>query len=299
MKNFNPNFTNWLSQNYNLEIKSIHLISVKCYHYQKWLDTHKLALRHTTYSHIMTYIGHLQAQGKSKHIINMFLYGIGYYYIYFKLPNLTHKVRVMGVKRELPLLLKSDELDIIYQHYQDRVAKGYFRYSNKILLGLFIYQALDLQDLLKLRLSDVDLIKGTLNLCGGIKRKNPRILKLEAHQIIALHQYITSYRNKDTTAAHNGTTDLVFSPQCETLNRLTCQCKSINRSLRKFVNLDGINYKDLPQLRKSRIALWIKQYGLRKAQYLSGLRCISSVERYQKMDLDDLSKQIEKFHPLQ
>lgn len=54
----------------------------------------------------------------------------------------------------------------------------------------------------------------------------------------------------------------------------------------------------LSQLRHSRIALWVKEEGLRKAQYLAGFRRVSSAERYQKADLSDLKKQVDLCHPL-
>jgi N-acetyl-anhydromuramyl-L-alanine amidase AmpD len=55
----------------------------------------------------------------------------------------------------------------------------------------------------------------------------------------------------------------------------------------------------LNQLRQSRIGIWVETYGLRKAQYLSGLRRLQSVERYQKQKLEDLQRQIGRHHPLQ
>ncbi|HMQ82171.1 MAG TPA: hypothetical protein PKA00_04655 [Saprospiraceae bacterium] len=54
----------------------------------------------------------------------------------------------------------------------------------------------------------------------------------------------------------------------------------------------------LNQLRQSRIAAWVEQYGLRKAQYLSGLRRIQSVERYRRAELEDLQRQVGRHHPL-
>jgi len=73
----------------------------------------------------------------------------------------------------------------------------------------------------------------------------------------------------------------------------------MQKDLKKQLETTPINYKNIAQLRQSRISLWIKQYGIRQAQYLSGRKSIVSMERYQQMDLQDLSKQIELFHPMQ
>ena len=164
---------------------------------------------------------------------------------------------------------------------------------------MFIYQAVSIQELAQLELKDLDLEKGTIYLPAGAIQKNSRIVKLEVHQIIALHNYITKYRNKATLPNHKCDTDLLFSPQAEKKHRLVSQCKRINKMLKIQTAAQGINYQNLPQLRQSRIAIWIKQYGLRQAQYLSGRKRACTVERYKQLDLQNLTQQIEKFHPLQ
>ena len=53
----------------------------------------------------------------------------------------------------------------------------------------------------------------------------------------------------------------------------------------------------LSQLRQSRITLWIKKYGLRKAQYLAGFRRVLSIERYRDPNLENLKSMVKKYHP--
>ena len=69
---------------------------------------------------------------------------------------------------------------------------------------------------------------------------------------------------------------------------------TIQKHLRKQYDY----YLNLEQLRQSRITIWVKQEGLRKAQYLAGHKYVSSTERYQQIDLEELQKEIEKHHPL-
>ncbi len=64
------------------------------------------------------------------------------------------------------------ELQEIHTNYQDKTKHGYFKYSNKLMLGLMIFQALDKQDLMNLELSDLNLEKGILRVPGGARRKN-------------------------------------------------------------------------------------------------------------------------------
>jgi integrase/recombinase XerD len=40
------------------------------------------------------------------------------------------------------------------------------------------------------------------------------------------------------------------------------------------------------------ITAWIKQHGLRKAQYMAGHRYVSSTERYNEDKLEELKKEV-------
>ncbi len=93
--------------------------------------------------------------------------------------------------------------------------------------------------------------------------------------------------------------DKLFAPQADDYNLLHWQFKQLSRKMKSHAKdyLD-IQIHKLSQLRQSRIAIWVKEEGLRKAQYLSGFRNVSSAERYQKADLSDLKEQISNYHPL-
>ena len=57
------------------------------------------------------------------------------------------------------------------------------------------------------------------------------------------------------------------------------------------------NFTDVKQIRTSVIIHWLKQYNLRKTQYLAGHKYISSTERYVQDDLESLHETINTFHP--
>jgi integrase/recombinase XerD len=46
------------------------------------------------------------------------------------------------------------------------------------------------------------------------------------------------------------------------------------------------------------IVKWLKLYNLRKVQYLAGHRYISSTESYQQSEMEGLTEEVNKFHPL-
>jgi site-specific recombinase XerD len=61
------------------------------------------------------------------------------------------------------------------------------------------------------------------------------------------------------------------------------------------IGLDVIRFN---QLRQSRLTLWIRQHGLRQAQYMAGFRRVGNVERYRQQDTEDLRAYVLKYHPL-
>lgn len=54
----------------------------------------------------------------------------------------------------------------------------------------------------------------------------------------------------------------------------------------------------LAQIRASVITSWLKNYNLREVQYMAGHKYVSSIERYRTDNLEDLQKELEKYHPL-
>ncbi|MEW7278190.1 site-specific integrase [Aquimarina sp. 2201CG1-2-11] len=267
--------------------------------FDRWLTNNSLTYKTFTYHKLLEYIGALQEQGKSKNSINNTLRTLEYYYNYLKLPNIALNVRQRGVQVEQPLLLTEEELSAIYTNYQEPLEKGYFRYTNRLLLSLMIHQAIDKPELYRLELKDINLEKGTIYIAAGSRRKNSRIVNLQAHQIIPLHKYITKHRaiNHSLQTGNPKESTKLFSPNCDKEHRLNDQLKILIKTIKD--QNPQINILRLSQLKQSRIGIWIGQYGLRKAQYLSGYKAINAVERYKGMDMQDLTLQIEKFHPLQ
>ena len=52
------------------------------------------------------------------------------------------------------------------------------------------------------------------------------------------------------------------------------------------------------QIRSSVITYWLKNHNLRQVQYFAGHKYVSSTERYQLNNLDNLQNKLEKYHPL-
>ncbi len=260
--------------------------------YVNWLNQRNLEIKEATYNDLLNYIGHLQKQGSSKSKINESLRNIRLYYDYLQIPNIAYGVKIRGEQHESMPLFSEAELDNIYQLFETQSKKGYWRFSDKILLGFIVYQCLDTRDIFRIELTDLDLEKGTIYIPEGIKRKASRTLKLEAHQVIPLHDYIENHRENEVT-------EKLFSPQCTCLGRLQGQLKDLFKQVKQQAAENGIDLIRFGQIRNSRITLWVRRYGLRKAQYLAGFKRVDTVERYRTNDTEDLIEHVQKYHPLQ
>jgi integrase/recombinase XerD len=69
-----------------------------------------------------------------------------------------------------------------------------------------------------------------------------------------------------------------------TIGKLAKELKGINNS-----------FTHIKQIRTSVIISWLKQYNLRKTQYLAGHKYISSTERYLQDDLESLHEAVNNF----
>ena len=81
--------------------------------------------------------------------------------------------------------------------------------------------------------------------------------------------------------------------------RLSGQLLRIGKHVREVAaEALGVRVTGLRQLRQSRIATWIEDEGLRRARYLSGLRTVEQVERYDRGQFEDLAAAVGRHHPL-
>jgi integrase/recombinase XerD len=52
------------------------------------------------------------------------------------------------------------------------------------------------------------------------------------------------------------------------------------------------------QIRNSVLTFWLQRYNLRQVQYMAGHKYVSSTERYQVLNNDDLQNELQKHHPM-
>lgn len=269
-------------------------------HYLEWLKQSQSRAEDIQYTDLLDYLKECSNLGLKPGYINHLLTSVRHYYEYLKhldkvKNNPAAGLFIKGKVRRLPHdLLSEKQLETIFETYKPKSKTGLSSLAfkrNKVILGLMIYQGLSTADLQKLEPLHLHLRKGKIEIPKTAKT-NARTLKLEAHQLIDLQEYQSQIRPLILQLTGKSTSYLFTSlGESENLRN------SIDKFLRQLKKQHSF-LKEIKQLRQSRIALWTKQYDIRQAQYLAGHKYVSSTERYEKTNLEDLKKQLYKHHPL-
>lgn len=260
----------------------------------------------TTYSQLMDYIGYLRTQEKSTTNIKHKLKAIEQYLDYKQADNPVRNIKLRTLPRPKTLLLTPETLDQVYNQFDPTKTStntGYYHHSDKLILGLIIYQALDIKDIYRLETEHLNLSEGKIYI-KGTSKNNSRILALEPQQILSIHEYQHQKRPQllsrkaSTNYQPESASEKLFTPQSDKLSRMIYQWRKLTIKVKAQTKDTDYEVIRLRQLRQSRIAHWIKNHGLRPAQHMAGFKSISGVERYRQEYLEDLEKQLIALHPL-
>lgn len=279
--------------------------------FEAWAEKENVPIGAVNYSDVLHYI-----QAKKRNVkqssISSIVNSIKHYFNYLKAAgvlsenpvNPTNEIKVRGIKRRtLYHILKPQELEQLYESFKipEPTNKtknlNWLKSSlltakrNRVMLGLMIWQGLNTTELFRLTVKDLKLREGKIFI-AGTRRSNERTLKLESVQIMDLMEYNLQIRNELLELTGKETDQLFIS---------SGRGKHINGMMQKFMqNVRKQNPKidSAKQIRTSVIVHWLKQYNLRQVQYMAGHRFVSSTEAYLINDLDGLSEEIEKFHPM-
>ncbi len=257
--------------------------------FKRWLHENHLNIESLEHENLMQYIRHRKTTGVSAKTINLELKKLSYYLEFKELPNIAEPIRLKGVQRRIPHdLFTEKELNQIYNRFPESLNAWTHEDTLKryhLILGLKIYQGLQVQELAKLEINHLQLDKGKIYV-PGTRRTNKRILDLKPFQILPLHEYLLTER-KTLNEEIEG--NYLFHKK-----RLT---RGMPR-IKDMINRYQPRLKSLHQIRSSVITNWLNHYNLREVQYMAGHRYVSSTERYRTDNLEDLQKELEKYHPL-
>ena len=277
-------------------------------YYLTWLEREHLTTEQVVYNDMLCFIDHCRQEEKSKRHINRKLSCIRNYYQYLKEqdPNISNpalNLNLRGIRQKVPTgIINYKALEALYSDWPKKTAKDK---RNRVILGLMIYQGITTGELGRLEVGHLKLDKGKIHI-PGTRRSNGRVLPLQPSQILELHGYLTRTRPK--ILREIGKSRPARKPDKINRERLQEQLVvSINGSehiksslhfLFKAVQKSHPELLHPKQIRASVITHWLKNHNLRQVQYMAGHKHVSSTERYQLNNLDNLQSKLEKFHPL-
>ena len=248
-----------------------------------------------SYKDIANYITHLRSQQLHPKTIRNNLFAIKIYYRYL----IEMKVRDDHPCEKLKLKDKIDKsiaLEGLYSseelenYLQNHKAKNpMLQKRDEVLISLLIYQGLSTSEVTALKISDIDLEKGTIKIQSSIKR-NARTLPLKPNQIMLFFNYINNDRKKILLLENEyfvlSSKGKKFSNAI--VNEILNDHKKPNEKLQA------------KKIRQSVIANYLKEKKeLRVVQVFAGHRKATATENYKQTGLDDLKSSIEQLHPLQ
>jgi len=255
-----------------------------------WLETENLIAGEITYTDVLEFIRRLNQEGRSKRTVNHLLGIVRHYFNYLITENKRNDnpaagVFIKGLVRKLPTgLLTMEELEELFKQYN--IQLGVER-SKKIMFALMVYQGVSVGELMRIETGDIKLKEGKIKI-KGTKKTNERLLNLNAGQMTELQQYLNENKFKE---------GCLFT---ETTKSKTSKRNINNRIKYLFIQLKKLNPKviNAKQIRSSVITQWLRQNNLRQVQYMAGHKYVSSTERYQVNNLDDLKNEIGQHHPM-
>ncbi|MBI1836423.1 MAG: tyrosine-type recombinase/integrase [Flavobacteriia bacterium] len=254
-----------------------------------------------TYKDVLNYIGLLRDTGVHPKTIRNNLFAVKMYYRYLVSVGIRtdHPCQHLYLKDqinrqiELENLYTKERMQSFYDNWKSKNTKEQNR--DKIMIGLFIFQGLTSTEITQLKITDLNLEKGTIYIASNVKNKE-RTLALKPDQILLFYKYITggykTYKKLQlkNEKAHNFL--LMYgngTPLYPTyINRL------INDHLPPPERLTPL------KIRQSIIYNLLKDgHDLRVVQEFAGHRSPTSTEAYKQTGFEELQTAIERLHPLQ
>ena len=269
---------------------------------------HEKAIK-ATYNDILEYIGFLRTKPINPKTIRNALFAIKIYYRWLVATGqrTDHPCQRLYLKDQINRAIPVESLysmetleNILKTHVAPHKA---VQKRDEAIISLLIYQALNVDELCRARISDVNLYEGTISIRASDSTKNrrnnkARTLALKPNQIMLLHDYLNETRPKllarNKAPKKSDLQALIIGKQGEAI----IQNSSINRIINQHREpQDRINPT---RIRQSVIAHLLKQNNdIRIVQVFAGHRRAGSTEEYKQTGLEELKAAINKLHPLQ
>lgn len=287
----------------------------------QWIDQEGLLQEEVNYNDILGYIEYQRSCGDSSGLINRRVLSIRRYFSFFQLKekkegmqNPAAGIYLRGrTSKMISGVLPFARLEEIYHGYsssrsgnqRSAILKYPGEIRNKVLLGLLVYQGVTTDKLHRLQVDHVKFSHGKVYIPGS-RKSNSRLLSLDASQVPVLQEYIThvrpvilsgGYRHNPGRKPGPGSRARKTDQLLLSVNGSRNIKSSMHHLFRKLQK-QYPDIRDARQIRQSVIIHWLGSHNLRQVQYMAGHRYVSSTERYRMNNIEDLQKEIIRYHPL-
>lgn len=282
-------FTEYLQQKQYRPV-TINHYEIYSHRFLTWLSDEELQAESFTYSDLLEFMRYCNNNGITKRTVHNILCIVRHYCNYLinegrRTDNPAAGVFIKGLVRKLPTnLLSVEEMEELFKQYNIQLNVDA---SKKIMLGLMVYQGLTVGEIMRLQIHHIKIRDGKIFI-KATKRTNERLLNLHAVQMNELQHYLKANKFKEGA--------LFIEPGKKEPSE-----RNINNRIKyMFDQLRRLNPKviNAKQIRSSVITEWLRKNNLRQVQYLAGHKYVSSTERYQVSNLDDLKNELQHHHPM-
>ncbi|MEJ7831071.1 MAG: tyrosine-type recombinase/integrase [Segetibacter sp.] len=283
------NFTEYLQQKKYSPV-TVDRYSIYSKGFLTWLKDEELQAEVFTYTDLLAFMRYCQEMGTTKRTVHNILCIVRHYCNYLihegkRADNPAAGVFIKGLVRKLPTnLLSMEEMEELFKQYGIQLNVDA---SKKIMFGLMVYQGLNVGEIMRLQSHHIKGKDGKIFI-KGTKRTGERLLNLQAVQVAELQSYLQKNKFKEGA---------IF---IEPVKKEVSERNINNRIKYMFDQLRKLNPKiiNAKQIRSSVITHWLRQNNLRQVQYLAGHKYVSSTQRYQANNLDDLQNELQQHHPM-
>lgn len=259
--------------------------------YLDWLQENEIEPKKVSLNQIYDFLGYRRAKGDSNRTVGIYKSALSHFNQAIGMKsNPALLVHLSKNERKTPMRLFDDEfLDTIYR---ETTANTLAQKRDRCILGMMVFLGLQRKEIEMLQVEDLNLDEVRLYV-PRTNTNNERYINLNPKQILHLSQYVYDIRAKLMRESKIETNRLFFScgDGMGLNNALARHMKRLKREFHYFT--------DFKQLKQSRMAIWVKELGLRQAQYLGGYRYVTSVQRYDFKSIDDLKMKLEYNHPME
>jgi integrase/recombinase XerD len=282
-------FTEYL-QDKKLSVATVKIYTKSIERFLNWCNAETITNTAFNYNELLDFMRWCHSKGMTKRSVHNMLCVVRHYCNFLivegkRNDNPAAGIFIKGLVRKLPTsLLPMEEMEELFKQYSLQLNVDD---SKKIMFGLMVYQGLTVGEIMRLQSHHFKLNEGKVFI-KPTPKSNERLLHLQAIQIPQIQAFLSKNKFKEGS---------VFIEQ---VKKELSERNINNRIKYMFSQLKKLNGKiiNAKQIRSSVITFWLRQNNLRQVQYMAGHKWVSSTERYQVNNLDDLQNELKNHHPM-